>query len=81
MENIIRFLTDKSEKTKTDSTTDDNSNQANETFKMILIGIIVVLCVFLLFFVYNLIKCYLPKWMGNQNRLEEEDRSIEFDKI
>ena len=45
---------------------------ATEQFKLILYVIIGVLVLFLFFFVYNLIKCYLPKWTGQQNNDEHE---------
>ena len=40
-------------------------------FKIIMIIVLVVLIAFLGFFVYNLIKCYLPKWRG---RLQQDER-------
>ena len=61
---------------------ENNTNAANETFRTLLFIIIGVLCLFLCFFVYNLIKCYLPKWMNkDRNRLESEGNSVEFEKI
>ena len=45
-------------------------------FRIIVAVVFVVLLFFLGFFVYNLIKCYLPKWRGN--KLAEETRPVEI---
>ena len=45
-------------------------------FKIIIILVFVVLLVFLGCFIYNLIKCYLPKW--TKKRLTEEERQVEI---
>ena len=45
-------------------------------FKIMIVIIFVLLLIFLGFFVYNLIKCYLPKW--KKRRLVEETRQIEI---
>ena len=45
-------------------------------FKIMIVIIFVVLLIFLGFFVYNLVKCYLPKW--KKRRLVEETRQIEI---
>ena len=37
-------------------------------FKIIISIVFVILLLFLGFFVYNLIKCYLPKWRKNKDR-------------
>lgn len=37
-------------------------------FKIIIILVFVVLLVFLGCFIYNLIKCYLPKWRKNKEK-------------
>ena len=37
-------------------------------FKVIICIVFLVLILFLGFFVYNLIKCYLPKWRKNKER-------------
>lgn len=42
-------------------------------FKLILLLVLCGLIIFLGFLVYNLIKCYLPKWRSeNKRRLQEE---------
>ena len=45
-------------------------------FKIIIVLVFVVLLVFLGCFIYNLIKCYLPKW--TKKRLTEEERQVEI---
>ena len=45
-------------------------------FKIIVAVVFIVLLLFLGFFVYNLIKCYLPRWRRNQ--LAEENRPVEI---
>lgn len=37
-------------------------------FKIIMIFVLIILLIFLGFFIYNLIKCYLPKWRKNKDR-------------
>ena len=46
-------------------------------FKIIMIFVLIILLIFLGFFIYNLIKCYLPKWRG-QNKLQEEGKPVEI---
>jgi len=62
---------DKRVLTKDDKNID---NAATEQFKLILYVIIGVLVLFLLFFVYNLIKCYLPKWQGTDSNYRDRDK-------
>ena len=45
-------------------------------FKIIIIIVFILLLFFLGFFVYNLIKCYLPKW--TKKKLVEEERQVEI---
>ena len=45
-------------------------------FKIIIIVVFIVLLIFLGLFIYNLIKCYLPKW--KKKKLTEEDRQVEI---
>ena len=37
-------------------------------FRVIITVVFLILILFLAFFVYNLIKCYLPKWRKNKER-------------
>ena len=37
-------------------------------FKIIMIFVLIILLIFLGFFIYNLIKCYLPKWRKNKEK-------------
>ena len=45
-------------------------------FKIIVIVVFIILLFFLGFFVYNLIKCYLPKW--RRSKLVDETRPVEI---
>ena len=45
-------------------------------YKIIIILVFVVLLMFLGGFIYNLIKCYLPKW--TKKKLTEEERQVEI---
>ena len=45
-------------------------------FRIIVVVVFVILLLFLGFFVYNLIKCYLPKW--RRSKLVEENRPVEI---
>ena len=47
-------------------------------FKMIITVVFIILVLFLLYFVYNLIKCYLPKWRRNQKYQEDELKSAKI---
>ena len=45
-------------------------------YRIIIILVFVVLLMFLGCFIYNLIKCYLPKW--TKKKLTEEERQVEI---
>lgn len=70
-------------KNNTDTDTGDATNdQVMQQFKIILGGVFVILILFLAFFVYNLIKCYLPKWRNRRELVKEENaNNIEVRKI
>ena len=57
------------QKNNDESQLDDN---IVKQFKLILTIVFIVLILFLLYFVYNLIKCYLPKWRRQQKYQEDE---------
>ena len=57
------------QKNDDESQLDDN---IVKQFKLILTIVFIVLILFLLYFVYNLIKCYLPKWRRQQKFQEDE---------
>lgn len=69
----------------------DSSNEAQQDalkqFYFILTLVFIVLIIFLGFFIYNLIKCYLPKWrnkrelVNNENEMRDNSRRIEFEEI
>lgn len=42
------------------------AENAKKEFKIIIMIILVILFLFLCMFVYNLIKCYLPKWRNSK---------------
>lgn len=51
------------------STNTNTQNQAlYDQFRLVLSCVIVVMIIFLIFFVYNLIKCYLPKWLEKRKQ-------------
>lgn len=58
---------------------DDIDIDIIQQFKMIVMIILLVLIVSLGFFVYNLIKCYLPKWRGKL-KVDEEDEKCNLKK-
>jgi hypothetical protein len=67
----------------------NNSNIENEEqeidddiikqFKLIITIVFIVLILFLVYFVYNLIKCYLPKWRRNQKYQEDQLKSAKIE--
>ncbi len=52
---------------------DKNSTAENakKEFKIIIMIILFILFIFLCMFVYNLIKCYLPKWRNQKRHFVE----------
>ena len=56
------------------STDTEIDNSVVNQYKIIMIICVIALVGFLLFFVYNLIKCYLPKWMNRREELHEEKK-------
>ncbi len=51
-------------------------NDVVKQFKIIVVIVFIILLFFLGFFVYNLIKCYLPKW--RKNKFVDETRPVEI---
>ena len=45
-------------------------------FKIMIVVVFIILLIFLGLFVYNLIKCYLPKW--KKRKMVEEVRQVEI---
>ena len=45
-------------------------------FKIMIVVVFIILLIFLGLFVYNLIKCYLPKW--KKKKMVEEVRQVEI---
>jgi hypothetical protein len=66
---------------------EETKNQAMKQFYFIITLIFIILLVFLGFFIYNLIKCYLPKWRAKKELVKGEvgtnmeSRRIEFEEI
>lgn len=67
---------------------DQTKNEAMKQFYFIVTCVFIILIVFLCFFIYNLIKCYLPKWMNKRELIKEmepttqgDSRRIEFDEL
>lgn len=69
--------------------TDEEDNMradAAKEFKFILMLVLLILLIFLAFFIYNLIKCYLPKWKKDALKYDvtqtsNNSRKIEFTEI
>lgn len=58
------------------STHNNTQNQAlYDQFRFVLSCVIVVMIIFLIFFVYNLIKCYLPKWLDKRKQTTQTETS------
>jgi len=82
------------ESNSTNNTTNPHKGGSNE-IKVIIIIVVVMMVLFLCFFIYNLIKCYLPKFMNNREErnnkyVDQKDESkvgksdtgkIEFEEI
>ena len=77
----------------TNSTDATKENQINN-LKLIIVIVIIIMCLFLCFFIYNLIKCYLPKFLKNadkdnnryidqkdESRIKNERGKIEFEEL
>ena len=61
---------------KNDDVCKQIDNDAVKQFKILVSIVFIGLIIFLIYFIYNLIKCYLPKW--RRNRLVEENRPVEI---
>ena len=60
-----------SEATANNTLCAENEDDIVFQFKIIISIVFIVLILFLGFFVYNLIKCYLPKWRRDKERKVE----------
>lgn len=49
------------------------SKEAAKEFKIVIMIVLLILVIFLCLFVYNLIKCYLPKWRNKREFVGETD--------
>jgi len=52
------------------------SEQTVKQFQILIVIVFILLIFFLGCYVYNLIKCYLPKW--RKKKFVEEDRQVEI---
>ena len=52
------------------------NEQTVKQFQILIVIVFILLVFFLGCYVYNLIKCYLPKW--RKKKLVEEDRQVEI---
>ena len=63
------------------STVNNTQSQAlYDQFKLVLNCVIVVMVIFLIFFIYNLIKCYLPKFTVKEDRSKTIEQSSQHNK-
>jgi hypothetical protein len=72
--NSTKILNITEDKSKKDSGELDK-NLVNQ-FKFLIVIIFIILIIFLGLYVYNLIKCYLPKW--RKKKLVDEERQVEI---
>ena len=68
-DNPLKNLTNNNTKTQIPSEIDD---EVVKQFKFIITIVFIILLLSLGYFVYNLIKCYLPKWRKKVNLQEEK---------
>lgn len=57
---------------KTLNTTIDENEEVNELGQTIVYVILAVLVLFMCLFIYNLVKCYLPVWLGNKKSKKQQ---------
>ena len=68
--NNIMIYTSSSNKTL--NITSEENDEVNELGQTIIYVILVVLVLFMFLFVYNLVKCYLPVWLGNKKAKKQQ---------
>ena len=64
--------------TKNDDVCKQIDNDAVKQFKILVTLVFIGLIIFLIYFIYNLIKCYLPKWRKERELKEEVERKVEI---
>ena len=57
------------------SDSDEVNKEATESFKIFLYLFVIVLVIMMLGFIYNLVKCYLPKWLGKKKNPKKDDEN------
>ncbi len=63
---------------KNDDVCKQIDNDAIKQFKILVSIVFIGLIIFLIYFIYNLIKCYLPKWRRERQLREEVERKVEI---
>jgi hypothetical protein len=63
---------------KNDDVCKQIDNDAVKQFKILVSIVFIGLIIFLIYFIYNLIKCYLPKWRRERQLREEVERKVEI---
>ena len=63
---------------KNDDVCKQIDNDAVKQFKILVSIVFIGLIIFLIYFLYNLIKCYLPKWRRERQLREEVERKVEI---
>ena len=63
---------------KNDDVCKQIDNDAVKQFKILVSIVFIGLIIFLIYFIYNLIKCYLPKWRRERQLREEGERKVEI---
>jgi hypothetical protein len=53
--------------------TSDETDEENELGQKVIYIILIILLIFMCLFVYNLIKCYLPVWLGNKKSKKQQN--------
>ena len=64
--------------TKNDDVCKQIDNDAVKQFKILVTLVFIGLIIFLIYFIYNLIKCYLPKCRKERELKEEVERKVEI---
>ena len=64
--------------TKNDDVCKQIDNDAVKQFKILVTLVFIGLIIFLIYFIYNLIKCYLPKWRRERELKEEVERKVKI---
>ena len=61
---LYTFIKKMNDTINSTSNSNPQSQALYDQFRLVLTCVIIVMIIFLIFFVYNLVKCYLPKLIG-----------------